>query len=152
MLPFSHLHLSVQNMVLNLHNVQYIAFSWISLTLVQDFSFVCPLLFTSNLSYTSNRIELFYNETRFQRIKYPTLLKFLHNTKCQALTKPSSIWTIYAVWWFPLSDKHISFRIFCNTTVKQRKTFRSHEIKKCLHVYWLNKCEQGYWYSCFGLI
>ena len=85
LLTVPHLHLSVQNMVSNLHNVQYIAFSWIFLTLVQDFSFVCPLFFISNLNCTSNRIELFYNETRFQPIKYPTLLKFLHNTSVKRL-------------------------------------------------------------------
>ena len=73
-----------QFMVPNLHNAQYIAFSWISLTLVQDFSFVCPLLLISNLSYKSNRIKLCYNEIRFQPIKYLTLLKFLHNTSSSA--------------------------------------------------------------------
>ena len=31
------------------------------------------------------RIELFYNETSFQPIKYPTLLKFLHNTSVKRL-------------------------------------------------------------------
>ena len=62
-------------MMIIITNAQYIVFSWISLTLVQDFSFVCPLLFISNPNYTSHKIELFYNETRFQRIKRPTLLK-----------------------------------------------------------------------------
>ena len=79
-LPFPQLHLSVQSMVPNVHNVQYIAFSWIILTLVQDFSSVYPLLVTS-----SNRIELCYNETRFQPIKYSTLLKVQHNASVERL-------------------------------------------------------------------
>ena len=128
MLPFSHLHLSVQNMVLNLHNVQYIAFSWISLTLVQDFSFVCPLLFTSNLRYTSNRIELLYIETRFQPMKYPTLLKFLHNTIFKHLRNFSQFELIMQRDGFHYQI-NVSFKFFCNATVKQRKNFRNTEKK-----------------------
>ena len=51
-----------------------IAFSWIYLMMVQDFSFVWTLSFISNLNLTSNRIEFLYNNTRFQPIKYPILL------------------------------------------------------------------------------
>ena len=62
----------------NLHNAQCIVFPWISLTLIQDFSSSCSLLFISNLNYTSNSIELCYKETRIETIKHPTLFKFLH--------------------------------------------------------------------------
>ena len=36
---------------------------------------------------------------------------------------------------FLLSDKHISFRIFCTTPVKQRKVFWSNKIRQRLGVY-----------------
>ena len=50
-----------------------------------DFSLIYPLLFIFTLNYTSNRIDFFYNKTKFQPINHPTLLKFLHNTSVKRL-------------------------------------------------------------------
>ena len=129
-------------MVPNLHITQYIAFSWISSTLVQDFLFVCPLSFISNLNYTSNRIELSYNETRFQPIKHPTLFKFLHNTSVKRLRSVPQFELFMQCDSFHCQINIYHSEVFVTPAQSSAKLLGRREIKKCLRVYWLHKCEQ----------